>query len=729
MSKKNIEIVDLARQFKDDYLSYGMYVIEERALPDVRDGLKPVQRRSLYVLHESGLSPNKPHQKSARVVGNIMGKYHPHGDSGIYDSIQTMARWWRSPIPYIEGKGNFGNIKGDSAAAMRYTEVRLSKYGQMLTEGVYNGSTKFVPNYDDSEREPEVLPIKYPTLLINGNFGIAVGMTSNCMPHNPVEVMNAVIAYMKNPKIKLPELMKYLPGPDFPSGGVILDSDELIDYYELGEKRLTIKGKTKIEGNKVIITEVPWTLSGSSETLKDNIYQMIENKKLKNARSVNDFTNKHGIQIEVTAKNKDQVKQLEKELYAKTKLTSRFSASFLVIHEGAPKNMGLLEYFDIYTDYQHKILIRESKQSLEKTKKRLEVVDGLIDANKVIGVIIEVIRNAKKQEDIRKCLLSGDTQNLSFKTKKSEGIAKKFTFSNNQVDAILSMQLRRLSNLDQSVLIKEKKSLEKDMELYEGYIQSKTKRKNRIIKNHELILKEFGEYPRRTDLSNQSFEEYEDKVSAEPILITIDRFGYIKSLAPDAKVEENDIYQYKTTSIDEIGFFSSDSNFYKIKLDELKTSSKGQSIAGMIGLPTSEYLFINQIGDPILFSEKDGSILFVTENGLAKRVKRSEFLSSRKKTVGTKLKKDDRLIAAQEWTEKDYIVFISKNALVKKINSNDIKEYGKNSQGTIVSRPVKDDTVTIVYQVNDDDIINIKGKDIKVSDIPEQQPSHSMKRL
>lgn len=730
MSKKQIEIVDLERQFKSDYINFGMYVIKERALPDVRDGMKPVQRRILYVLHENGLLPNKPYQKSARVVGNVMGKYHPHGDSGIYDSIKTMARWWRTTLPTVDGKGNFGNIQGNDAAAMRYTEIRLSPFGELLTRGLNNGSTKYVSNYDESEKEPDLLPITYPTLLINGNFGIAVGMTSNCLPHNPIESLDAIINYIKNPKMTVEELMNYLPGPDFPSGGVLLDSKNMVEYYKTGEQRITIRGKTKIEGNKVIITEIPWTLSGSSETLKDDIYKFIEDKKIKNARSVVDFSNKNGIRIEVTAKSKNDVKNLEKELFAKTKLTSRMSASFLVIHEGAPRIMGILEYFDIYLDYQHKLLIRENQTSLSKAEKRLEIVDGLIEANKVIDVIIEVIRNSKKQEHIKKCLSSGSLTGITIKTKKNQEIAKRFNFSDIQVESILSMQLKRLSNLDQNLLLNEKKSLEKDIETYKGYIESKVKRKNLILKNHEAIKKLFGDIPRKTQLSLQSFEEYEEKVSAEPITINIDRFGYIKLLPPNSPSEDTDIYHYETVSTDEIGFFASNGQFYKIKADELKMgNSKGVSIAGVIGLSTSEFLFLNQTGDPILFSKVDGFQFFATQNGLCKKVPLSDFTSTRKEIVGTKIKDDDKLILCQTWLDKEFIVFVSENSFVKKIKASDIKEYGKNSQGTIVSAPPKDDVVVSVYQVDDNDTIEIKGKPVKVSSIPLQKTSHTMKKL
>lgn len=722
-----IKAVPLDRQFKEDYLGFGMYVIKERALPDVRDGLKPVQRRSLYTLYESGLFPNKPYQKSARVVGNVMGKYHPHGDSGIYDAIKTLARWWRTTIPLVDGKGNFGNIQGNDAAAMRYTEIRLSETGYLLTERLAKGGVKFVSNYDGSEQEPETLPITFPVLLINGSFGIAVGMTANCLPHNPTEVMKATIHYLKKPKTTLDELLAILPAPDFPSGGVILEADQLREYYETGEARFTICGKTEIDGNKVIITEVPWSLSGSSENLKNDIYSLIDRKVLKNARSVADYSNKDGIQIEVVAKSKDVVKQLEKELYAKTKLTSRLTGSLLVIHDGAPKLMGLLEYLDIYTDYQHQLLIRESKEEERAVSKRIEIVEGFLTAYGVMDVIIEVIKNSPNNQTIRSCLQNGKTEKIPFKRKASEKIASQFNFSGAQVDAILAMPLRRLSKLDQVALEKELKTLLKKQAELEGFIQSKTKRKNKIVKDHKAFLKAWGEIPRKTELSNQSVEEYEDKVSAEPLTIHIDRYGYIKAVPEGTAPTEDTRHLYQTTTTDAIGFWSSNGQFYKLKGDDITT--KGFSIPGFVGLPVSDHLLIDPVGTPLLFSQVDGDHLFVTQEGLVKRVNQTEFPSVRKETVGTKLKEDDQLIIATDWLDKDFVVFVSEEGRVKRVESGEIKTYGKNSRGSTVSKPQPGDKVQFAYQVNADDTINLKGKEIKVSEIPLQKSHHTMKSL
>ena len=538
MSEENIIQLDFSEEMKTSYRDYAMSVIVARALPDVRDGLKPVQRRILYAMKELGLSPDKPHRKSARIVGDTMGKYHPHGDSSIYDALVHMTEDYSLNAPLVDGHGNFGSIDGDGAAAMRYTEARLSKPGMMLLDNLDKGLVDFLPNFDDSEKEPAVLPATLPNLLINGTTGIAVGMATNIPPHNPTEVIDAVIAYMDRPGISIDKLMDYIPAPDFPTGGIIINASDMRDIYEKGEGKIRLRARTEIEKGdagrtNIVITEIPYTISGNKLKLVESLAALAKDKVFDEIYDVRDESSKEGIRIVVEVKKGRDIDNLLNGLYKKSQMEDTYGVNLLAIRPtengtGQPKVFNLKSLIEEFVLFQEDLYTREYQFLLEKAKKRLEIVEGLMKATDVIDLIIEILRGSSSVKQAKTCLIDGITEGIKFKSKASEKEAATLSFTENQADAILAMQLSKLIGLEILKLHEENDTLIANIAEYEKVL-SDSKELYKVIKGRLREFKKIFNSPRRTSLMDTVAKAYVEKVVIEDLYVCFDRFGYTKA--------------------------------------------------------------------------------------------------------------------------------------------------------------------------------------------------------
>lgn len=460
--QENIIRTEYSEIMQKSYIDYAMSVIIARALPDVRDGLKPVQRRTLYDMYELGIRYDRPYRKCARIVGDTMGKYHPHGDSSIYEALVVMAQEFKKGLPLVDGHGNFGSIEGDGAAAMRYTEARLQK----ITQEVYLSDmdkqvVDFLPNFDETEKEPEVLPVKIPNLLVNGADGIAVGMATSIPPHNLGEVIDAVIAYMKNNEITVRELMEYIKGPDFPTGGIVVNKDDLLSIYETGTGKIKIRGKVEVEKGKngkslLVITEIPYTMIGANiGKFLNDVAALSESKKTTDIVDIANQSSKEGIRIVIELKKGADVENLKNMLYKKTRLEDTFGVNMLAVADGKPETLSLKQIIEHHVDFQFDIATRKYTSLLAKERENQEVQEGLIKACDVIDLIIEILRGSKSREQVKKCLIYGETEGIHFKTKTSERQAKKLHFTERQATAILDMRLYKLIGLEIETLMAE----------------------------------------------------------------------------------------------------------------------------------------------------------------------------------------------------------------------------------------------------------------------------------
>ena len=584
MSEENIIQLDFSEEMKTSYRDYAMSVIVARALPDVRDGLKPVQRRILYAMKELGLSPDKPHRKSARIVGDTMGKYHPHGDSSIYDALVHMTEDYSLNAPLVDGHGNFGSIDGDGAAAMRYTEARLSKPGMMLLDNLDKGLVDFLPNFDDSEKEPAVLPATLPNLLINGTTGIAVGMATNIPPHNPTEVIDAVIAYMDRPGISIDKLMDYIPAPDFPTGGIIINASDMRDIYEKGEGKIRLRARTEIEKGdagrtNIVITEIPYTISGNKLKLVESLAALAKDKVFDEIYDVRDESSKEGIRIVVEVKKGRDIDNLLNGLYKKSQMEDTYGVNLLAIRPtengtGQPKVFNLKSLIEEFVLFQEDLYTREYQFLLEKAKKRLEIVEGLMKATDVIDLIIEILRGSSSVKQAKTCLIEGITEGIKFKSKASEKEAATLSFTENQADAILAMQLSKLIGLEILKLHEENDTLIANIAEYEKVL-SDSKELYKVIKGRLREFKKIFNSPRRTSLMDTVAKAYVEKVVIEDLYVCFDRFGYTKAIDAAAfgraseETKKDFSFVLKIKNTDKLCIFTDKGNMHQVKMEKV----------------------------------------------------------------------------------------------------------------------------------------------------------------
>lgn len=644
------------------YIDYAMSVICARAVPDVRDGLKPVQRRVLYAMSQLGLKSDKPHRKSARIVGDAMGKYHPHGDSSIYETLVVMEQDFKKGMPLVDGHGNFGSIEGDSAAAMRYTEARLEKFTQdVYLADLDKDVVDFVPNFDETEKEPEVLPVRVPNILINGAEGIAVGMTTSIPTHNLNEVIDAMIAYMKKNSISTDELMEILPGPDFPTGGIVTNKSDLKEIYETGSGKIKLRGKVVLEKgrrksdkDKLVITEIPYTMVGANigKFILD-VCDLAESKKTTDISDVSNESSKEGTRIVIELKKGADPEKIENMLYKKTRLEDTFGVNMLAIADGKPEVMGLKDILKACVDFQYEINTRKYNTLLAKDKEQKEIKEGLIKACDIIDLIIEVIRGSREIKQAKACLISGETKDINFKSESSRQEAAKLSFTEKQAQAILDLRLAKLIGLEIMQLREEYEKLLKEIAEFEKILSEKNAMRKVIIKDLEAIKKEYG-FERRTEIVDAAAAVYEEeKVKEQEVVFLMDRFGYAKVIEPSAyeknsaAIDEENKYVMSCMNTDRICIFTQTGMVHQLKVLKVpakKPKDKGVPIDNLCNY-TSATEDIIQICP--LSRLKMHMMLFTTSMGMMKFVDASEFDMARLSAAATKLNEGDKVISIE----------------------------------------------------------------------------------
>ncbi|TAH65158.1 MAG: DNA topoisomerase 4 subunit A [Anaerolineaceae bacterium] len=687
--------LDFSEEMKTSFRDYAMSVIVSRAIPDVRDGLKPVQRRILYSMVELGLDPAKPHRKSARIVGDTMGKYHPHGDSSIYDALVHMSEDYSLMVPLVDGHGNFGSIDGDGAAAMRYTEARLSPGAMALLDHLEKGLIDFNPNFDGSEKEPVVLPAMVPNLLINGTTGIAVGMATNIPPHNPDEVIDGVIAYMDNSDITVPELMKYIPAPDFPTGGTIINLDEIEQIYETGEGKIRVRAKTEIENGEygrknIVITEIPYTIAGNKTKLVESLSNLIKDKVFEEIHDVRDESSKEGIRIVIEVKKDRDIENLLNGLYKKTVMEDTYSVNLLAIKDQQPVIFSLKGLVNEFVEFQVEIYTKEYSYLLDKAQKRLEIVGGLIKATDVIDLIIEVLRGSSSIKQAKACLMEGNTEDIKFKSEASKKEAATFDFTERQADAILAMQLSKLIGLEILKLHDESDSLKDSIKEYEKILGS-NKELYKVIKKRLNDYKKIFHSHRKTILINAKSEDYVEEIKIEDIYVLIDKFGYTKSLdsASYSRVLEENLKDYnyiiQMKNTDKLCCFTAEGNMFQVKAENIpkcKMKDRGTLIQTLCKLDKEEVILYSSFEQ--LF---ESQLLFVTRNGFVKQVSGAEFETNRSQISATKLEAGDVVIgitllsAGDILADNHKVILLTDNGLSLGFPLSEVSEFKKTSRG------------------------------------------------
>ena len=641
------------------YIDYAMSVICQRALPDIRDGLKPVQRRVLYAMDQLGLNYDKPHRKSARIVGDAMGKYHPHGDSSIYDSLVVLSQDFKKGMALVDGHGNFGSIEGDGAAAMRYTEAKLKKFTQeVYLADLDKDVVDFVPNFDETEKEPEVLPVRVPNFLINGAEGIAVGMTTNVPTHNLAEVIDAEIAYMEKNSITDEELMQYIKGPDFPTGGIVVNKKDLLSIYQTGQGKIKVRGKVdfepakkKSERDKLVISEIPYTMIGAniSKFISD-ICDLIETKKTQDIVDVSNESSKEGIRIVLELKKNADVEKLKNLLYKKTKFEDTFGVNMLAIVDGRPEILSLKSIIENSIQFQYEIQTRKYTTLLKKEMEQKEIKEGLIRACDIIDLIIEILRGSNNVKDAKKCLTTGDTSAIKFKTKKSELYASNLNFTEKQAQAILDLRLYKLIGLEILALQKEYEGIMKRIAQYEDILNNK-KSMIKVIKKELKKIKEDYGVERKTVIEDGKEAVYEEvKFVEQEVVFLMDRFGYIKTIEPS--IYEKNIeaaqseYKYiqRCMNTDKIAFFTDTGTLHLVKLIDIplvKFKDKGTPIDNLSNYDSKSetIIFVTDVNSMI-----GRKILFTTKQGWTKLVDGSQFNVGKRTTAATKLSENDVVI-------------------------------------------------------------------------------------
>lgn len=691
----NIVQLDFSEEMKNSYRDYAMSVIVSRALPDVRDGLKPVQRRILFSMHELGLDPKKPHRKAARIVGDAMGKYHPHGDSSIYDALVHMAEEWSLSLPLVDGHGNFGSVDGDSAAAMRYTEARLSEAGASLLESIDDGLVDFIPNFDNSENEPTVLPAMLPNLLINGTTGIAVGMSTNIPPHNPGEVIDGVTAYIDKPDISVEDLMKHIPAPDFPTGGTIINKDDLLDIYRTGEGKIRIRGKVELEKGdygrtNLVITEIPFTVAGNKTRLVESLSNLLKDKVFDELHDVRDESSKEGIRIVIEVKKDRNVDNLLNGLYQKTPLEDTYGVNLLAIKDQQPVVFTLKTLIEEFVLFQEELYTKQYQNLLNKANARLEIVDGLIKATDVIDLIIEILRGSTSTKQAKDCLIKGITTDINFKYKKSEKEATRLNFTENQADAILAMPLGRLIGLEILKLHEEKDDLQGKINQYTNILANKTQLYKVIKKRLQEYKKAFNR-PRRTYIGNEKADTYIEEIKEEEIYIFIDKFGYTKSIdsATYARLTPETLeefpYMIPMKNTDKLCFFTAEGNMYQLKALDIpqgRPRDKGVLIQNLSKVDKENIIFYSPFED--LF---ESQLVFVTKNGYIKQVSGTEFETNRYSLMATKLDGNDKIVSITKLSASEIlsgdmkVIIITNNGLSLGFYLEEVSELKRMSRG------------------------------------------------
>ena len=709
------------------YIDYAMSVIIARALPDVRDGLKPVQRRTLYDMYELGIRYDKPYRKSARIVGDTMGKYHPHGDSSIYDALVVMAQDFKKGLPLVDGHGNFGSIEGDGAAAMRYTEARLQKVTQeAYLADLDKNVVDFMPNFDETEKEPVVLPVKVPNLLVNGAEGIAVGMATSIPPHNFGEVIDGVIAYMKNPDITTAEMMQYIPGPDFPTGGIIANKDDLPAIYESGVGKIKIRGKIEIEKGKggkdrMVITEIPYTMIGANiGKFLNDVYGLVESKATSDITDITNQSSKEGIRIVLELKKGADIEALENLLYKKTKLEDTFGVNMLAVADGRPETMGVVPIIRHHVKFQYEIATRKYQTLLAKEQDKKEIQEGLIRACNVIDLIIEILRGSRNIKDAKACLTDGNTDHITFKNPSSKIMAQQLNFTDRQAQAILEMRLYKLIGLEIEALMKEQDETLENIAKYEDILEHRSSMAKVIIKELTAFKKAYGK-ERKTVIDNlKEAVVAAKKIEEQDVVFLMDRFGYAKIVDTSvyernkeaANAEYRHIFTCKNT--DKICIFTDKGQMHLLKVLDLpygKFRDKGTPIDNLCNYDSKEENVVYLAGLEHVSSHR---MLFGTKYAMIKVVDGMEFVVAKKTTAATKLGEEDEVLTVCPLEENDTLVMATKKDMFLRIDCAQIPQKKKGAVGVRGMKLAAGDELKSIHVLHEGEEkeVEVKGKPV-----------------
>ena len=747
---ENIVKTEYSELMQKSYIDYSMSVITARALPDVRDGLKPVQRRVLYAMDQHGLNYDKPHRKSARIVGDAMGKYHPHGDSSIYETLVVMSQDFKKGMALVDGHGNFGSIEGDGAAAMRYTEAKLKKFTQdVYLADLDKDVVDFIPNFDETEKEPAVLPVRVPNLLVNGADGIAVGMTTNIPTHNLGEVIDAVCAYMDNVNITTQELMQYCPGPDFPTGGLVVNKSELPAIYETGTGKIKLRGKVVFEPaqkrgekDKLVITEIPYTMIGANiGKFISDVVELIESKKATDIVDISNESSKEGIRIVLELKKNADVENLKNLLYKKTKLEDTFGVNMLAIVDGRPETLGIKKIIEHHINFQYEIATRKYTTLLNKELANKEIKEGLIRACDIIDLIIEILRGSSNLKMAKECLMTGNAEGIKFKSEASKKQASQLDFTERQASAILEMRLYKLIGLEILALQKEYDEACKKIARYEKILGSR-KEMAKVIKEDLMKIKKEYAVDRRTVIEDGKEAVFiEKKVPEQEVMFIMDRFGYAKTIDMAAYERNKEAvhneykYIFSCMNTDKICIFTDNGMLHQIKVKDIPFSTKFRDK----GTPIDNLGNYDSSGERIIYlcaSERirQKRLLFVTKLGMMKLVDTSEFDVMKKTVASTKLTDGDELIGIYETDARtevlskfnydgtvgeeevvssdQNIILQTANGVFLKFPLTDVPQKKKNAVGVRGIKLGSDDYIEDVYILTNGDELSMdyKGK-------------------
>ena len=706
---------EFAEIMQKSYIDYAMSVIVARALPDVRDGLKPVQRRTLYDMYELGIRWDKPYRKSARIVGDTMGKYHPHGDSSIYGALVVLAQDFKMGQPLVDGHGNFGSIEGDGAAAMRYTEARLQKLTQeAFLSDLDKGVVEFVPNFDETEKEPSVLPARIPNLLVNGSEGIAVGMATSIPPHNLGEVIDATIALIRDHSLTNEDLMKYIKGPDFPTGGIVVNEKELAHIYATGTGKIRIRGKVEVEKvprsdkKRIVITQIPYTMIGAGiGKFLNDVAALADSRIGSDISDISNQSSKEGIRIVLELRKGADEEYIKKLLYKKTRLEDTFGVNMLAVSDGRPETLSLHDILEAHIDFQFEIATKKYRSMLDRELEKKEIQEGLIRAVDVIDLIIEILRGSKDRAMAKDCLVTGNTEGIRFKTKKSKTEASRLRFTQAQATAILEMRLYKLIGLEIDALTAEYEDTLKKIDTYTDILNNYSSMANVIILQLEEYRDSYAR-ERRTRICDEDEVVLEvKKAEAYPCVLLVDRFGYARTVDEavyeknkEAADEENRIIIH-CMSDSRLCVFTDTGKVHVLKVEKVphgKFRDKGTPIDNLCNYDSASETFLAIRDLEVVKTQK---LIFVTKNGYIKMVEGTEFDVSKLTVAGTKLEENDRLLCVHEAHFQAGCVLVTKNSMVLRIQEDEIPLQKKNARGVIGIRLADGDEVSQVFFLED----------------------------
>ncbi len=728
LQRQRIIPKDIEEEMRVSYLDYSMSVIVARALPDVRDGLKPVHRRVLYGMHELGVYYNRPYKKSARIVGEVLGKYHPHGDSAVYDTMVRMVQDFSMRYPLLDGQGNFGSVDGDSPAAMRYTEVRLAKIAHEMLRDLDKDTVDWRPNFDETLKEPVVLPTVFPNLLCNGSSGIAVGMATNIPPHNLSEVVDALVAQVDNPEITVPELMQIIKGPDFPTAGIIMGIDGIRSAYETGRGKVIVRARANIEHlrnnrSQIVITEMPFQVNKAS--VIEKIAQLVRDKKIDGITDIRDESDRDGLRVVIEMRRDAQPEIILNQLYKHTQLQTTFGIINLALVDGVPRVLTLKEMLQEFINHRHEVILRRTRYELDQAEKRAHILEGLKIALDNIDAVIETIKKSRDPETAKNNLM------------------RKFGLSEIQAKAILDMRLQRLTGLERKKIEEEYRELLKTIERLRAILES-TALQMEIIKEELLELKEKYGDERRTEIIS-TFEDFsiEDMIAEEDMVITITRDGYIKrfpvsgyrrqhrntrgSTGAVAKGEDFVEHLFIASTHNYILFFTDKGKAYWLKVHEIPQvgkAGKGRAIVNMIQVSKGEKItaFVN-----VRNFTDDRFLMMATEKGLVKKTRLSAFKNPRRDgIIAIKLNEGDKLIEVKLTDGTNDVILATANGLAIRFNEKEVREMGRNAAGVRGISLEKDDRVIgMVVVKRDGTLLTVSEKGFgKRTDIRQYRITH-----